>query len=102
MTPYEQPGRPTDQPMQSNRPAGGADRIPPGGGQQGAVQQMPPVSEMSVSTPTVRWITIDHPRDQVTLGEDDYVLQSVFNHQRDAWEVLVLVQPRESDEEEEE
>jgi hypothetical protein len=63
--------------------------------------QPQPISEMSVSTPTLRWVSIDHPGTQIPLGPDDYVLDSVYNHQVDAWEVLVLVQPAEEPDEDE-
>jgi hypothetical protein len=65
-------------------------------------RQRQPISEMMVSTPTLRRVSIDHPQAQIPLGPDDYVLDSVYNHQIDTWEVLVLVQPREEEEGEEE
>lgn len=61
------------------------------------VQEPQPISEMTVSTPTLRWVSIDHPAAQVPLGPDDYVLNSVYNPQLDAWEVLVIVQPRDEE-----
>lgn len=101
MAPYNQPGRPAGQ-QQSSQPMGHGEGAPPGSGYQSTVQQAPPVSQMDVPTPTLRWISIGHPQEQIPIGEDDYVLQSVFNHQIDAWEILVLVQPEEGDEDEEE
>jgi hypothetical protein len=65
--------------------------------QQSGAQQAPPISEMSVSSPTLRWVSIGHPQDAVPLGPDDYVLDSVFHPQMNTWEVLVLVQPREDE-----
>lgn len=55
-------------------------------------------AEMDVSTPTLRWISLTDPQDTVALGEQDYVLDSVFNMQYGSWEVLVLVQPTETEE----
>lgn len=102
MAPHDQPGRPAGQPAQSSRPIEQTGGATPGSGQHGAVQQAPPVSEMTVSTPTLRWISIGHPQEQVPIGENDYVIESVFNPQMDSWEVLVLLQPGETDEDEDE
>lgn len=66
--------------------------------QQGVPEPMT-VEEMTVATPTLRRISMDQPNEQLPVGEDDYVLDSVYNHQIDAWEVLVLVQPPRTDEE---
>lgn len=55
-------------------------------------------AEMDVSTPTLRWVSLADPQDTVDLGEQDYVLDSVFNMQYGIWEVLVLVQPTETEE----
>lgn len=60
-------------------------------------QQPAPISEMSPSTPTLRWASIGDPSEQIALGDDDYVLDSYFNPQFGRWEVLVIVQPREDD-----
>ena len=59
-----------------------------------------PIGEMSVDSPTLRWVSIDRPGASVPIGSDDYVLESVFNPGIDAWEVLVLVEPRETEEDE--
>jgi hypothetical protein len=80
---------------------GGVQQAPPAGGQQqapapgGRVQQPQRISEMDVSTPTLRWVTVSGPMDQVPLGVDDYVIDSVYDPQAAAWSVLVLVQPGE-------
>lgn len=76
-----------------------------GGGQQnpaqtGGGQQPQPIAEMTVSTPTLQRVTMDHPQMQLPLGPDDHVLNTVYNPQIDAWEVLVIVQPDEEDDEE--
>lgn len=55
-----------------------------------------------MSTPTLRWVSIETLQDQVPIGPDDYVLNSFYNQQIDAWEALVVVQPRGDEEEEEE
>lgn len=57
-----------------------------------------PVRE-ELDTPCLEWITIEHPDDVYVLREDDYVLDSYFNPEFDAWEALVLLKPqREEDE----
>jgi len=61
-----------------------------------------PIGEMSVDSPTLRWVSIERPGASVPIGPDDYVLESVFNPGIDAWEVLVLVEPREAEEDEDE
>jgi hypothetical protein len=53
---------------------------------------------MSVSTPTLRWVTVGSLQEQVAIGQDDHVLDSVFDPQRGVWSVLVLVQPTEQSE----
>lgn len=60
------------------------------------------IEEMDVSSPTLRWISIDHPKTEIPIGEDDRVLESIFNLEYDTWELLVLVQPTEGDEESDE
>jgi len=54
-----------------------------------------------VSTPTLLRVTLGRPGEEIPLGPDDYVLDSVYNYQLDAWEALVIVQPREADDEDE-
>ncbi|MFC7177070.1 hypothetical protein [Halosegnis marinus] len=56
-----------------------------------------PVAEMSVSTPTLRRVSMNYPNEQLPLGENDYVLESVYNPQLDAWEALVLVRPEDDE-----
>lgn len=102
MPPYNQPTRQTEQPMHGGPPSGQPEGPPPEGGPPPGVQQPQPISEMTVSTPTLRWISIGHPGEQIPIGPDDYVLDSVYNHQIDAWEVLVIVQPREAEADEKE
>jgi hypothetical protein len=114
MNPYNQQGRQTDQPTQGGRPTQRTQKHgqPPmqGGHSQPETMQPPgtereapagptPIGEMAVDSPTLRWACIEHPEEAVEIGPDDYVLESVFNPGRDAWEVLVLVQPREDEEE---
>lgn len=53
-----------------------------------------------MSTPTLRRVSIGGPGEQVPLGEDDYVLDSYYDPQRDAWTVLVLVQPTDPEDDE--
>jgi hypothetical protein len=81
MNPDNPVGRQVEQQAQG-RPPGGA-------------REPDPISEMTVSTPTLLWISMDRPLEQIPLGPDDHVLDSNFNHQIDAWEVLVIVQPDE-------
>lgn len=54
-----------------------------------------------MATPTLRWVSIGHPSEQVPIGPDDYVLDSLYNYQIDAWEVLVIVQPDDADDRDE-
>lgn len=101
MDPYNQPGRPAQQPMQGH-PSQGQPASPAQTGSPPQSAQQQPLSQTSVSTPTLRWVSIDAPEMPVSLGPKDYVLESVYNHQLDAWEVLVLVRPDESEDEEDE
>ncbi|NHN42734.1 hypothetical protein G9C85_13995 [Halorubellus sp. JP-L1] len=87
------------QPMQGSQ--GRRETLQPPGTQQQAAPQTTPIEEMDVDSPTLRWVSIEHPQDAVPIGPDDYVLESVFNPGIDAWEALVLVQPRESEDEDE-
>lgn len=93
MNPYDQRG--TGQPQGRAQPTGSAEPEvpPPGSGYPQGAQQRGPVSEMAVETPTLRWVSIGHPAEDVPIGPDDYVLDSVYNPGTDAWEVLVIVQP---------
>jgi hypothetical protein len=59
-----------------------------------------PIPEMGVDSPTLRWVSIQHPQEPAAIGEDDYVLDSFFNPQYNTWEVLVLVEPDEEQSEE--
>lgn len=104
MYPNDQPQRQIEQSPQGTNPQGSGmpPEVHPESGGQATVGQRKPISEMSVSTPTLRWISIPHPQEQVPIGTDDYVLDSSYNPSMDAWEVLVLIQPDETDEEEEE
>lgn len=96
MTSYDQP---PDQPAYS-----GQEMTEPGayGGSAQPTEQLPPISEMSVSTPTLQWVSIGHPQEQIPIGPDDYVLSCEFNHNMDAWEVLIIVQPTEAEEDDDE
>ena len=86
------------QPTQGGPPTQGqSEPLQPPGPQQQAAAQPTPIGEMDVDSPTLRWVSIEHPQDAVPIGPDDYVLESVFNPGIDAWEVLVLVQPREGE-----
>lgn len=64
-------------------------------GQSTQTQQPAPVFEMDVTSPTLRWVSIQHPQQPIPIGDDDYVLDSFFNVQYNTWEVLVLVEPGE-------
>lgn len=72
---------------------GGGDAPPAGAWPAGRPPEPQPVPELAVSTPTLLRLTIGHPADHVPIGGDDYVLDSTYNPQIDAWEVLVIVQP---------
>jgi hypothetical protein len=98
MEPYNQPGWQSEQSTQGGFQQGQSEQVPPAD----APVEEEPISEMVVSTPTLRWVSIDHPQTRIPLGPDDYVLDSVYNHQIDAWEVLVLVEPREQEASEDE
>lgn len=74
-------------------------RQPP---QQGGSQHLESVSEADEETPTLRWISIGHPQERTAIGEEDYVLDSFYNVEIDAWEVLVIVRPGDDDDEEDE
>lgn len=73
---------------------------PPGQGAQPGAQQAMPMEEGGVSTPTLRWVSLSDPQQAVALDTEDYVLDSYFNAQYGVWEVLVLVQPTEGEDEE--
>jgi len=59
------------------------------------------IEEFSVSTPTLRWVALETFGEQVPLGPNDHVLDSVYNHHVDAWQILVLLQPTEEEAKEE-
>lgn len=110
MPPHDQPTHTTGQPETSGQQAGQPGAAGQPAGQPGTAgqptaqpaQQPQPPGEMTVSRPTLRWVSISHPQQGVPLGEDDYVLESVFNPQYNTWEVLVLVQPTGEEDEEDE
>ena len=74
---------------------------PPEGGQPRGPPQPESISEMDVSAPTLQRVTIGHPQERVPIGPEDYVLNSIYNYQTNTWEILVLLQPRESEADEE-
>lgn len=94
MNPPNKPSRQIEQPTHSGPPP----QQQPAGPPPREVKQFQPIMEMEVSSPTLRRVSMDHLQDQLPIGPDDYVLNSVYNHQLDAWEVLVIVQPREDEE----
>lgn len=102
MDPPNYPGREREQMMQNDPQRRSRGRAPTGGTPQSEPQGAQPLSEMTVTTPTVCRVTMDHPQARLPIGPSDYVLNSVYDHQRDAWEVVVLVQPNEAEEEAEE
>lgn len=73
---------------------------PQGQQAQPGAQRAMPMEEGGVSTPTLRWVSLSDPQQAVALDTEDYVLDSFFNAQYGVWEVLVLVQPTEGEEEE--
>lgn len=92
--------RQTEQPAQGRAQQGPAGQggPPPQGEFGGTTQQVPEVSASRPTTPTLRWVSIEHRQDQVPIGPEDHVLNSVYNAQADAWDVLVVVQPGETEE----
>lgn len=52
-----------------------------------------------MDSPRLEWITMEHPDEVVVLGEQDYVLDSYFDPEFDAWEALVLLKPDEEPDE---
>lgn len=48
--------------------------------------------------PELRWIALEDPDQSFLLQEDDYILDSHFNPQFDVWEVLIRLEPDESEE----
>lgn len=83
--------------MQQQPPQAGV-----GTSQQQQPQQATRPSEREVTTPTLQWVTLSGPQDRIPLGEEDYVLESIFDMERGCWEVLVLLQPSEDEGEREE
>lgn len=55
-----------------------------------------------IDSPCLEWVTIDHPDEMYVLADDDYVLDTYFNPEYDAWEALVLLRPGEEDDEDDE
>ncbi|WP_255196168.1 hypothetical protein [Halorarius litoreus] len=96
MNPPNEPGHQVQQPMYNEPPQQQPEGVPPGG------QQYMPLSELQVSTPTLCRVSLDQPQEQLALGPDDHVLDSVYNYQLDTWEALVIVQPREDEDEDDE
>lgn len=113
MSPYDQPGGQPGQPVQGDQPVGQPGQPVQGGqpveqsaqmAQQGTAGAGQPgsagpqsVAEMSVSQPTLVWVSLTQPGDPLALGENDYVLNSVYSAGTDAWEALVLLRPEEGD-----
>ena len=79
-----------------------AQRDPPGemSGAPTQAQGPEPVTEMDVQSPTLRWVSLQHPQQPIPIGDSDYVLDSFFNVQFNTWEVLVLIEPAEDEEDE--
>lgn len=48
--------------------------------------------------PELSWIALEDPDQSFLLHEDDYILDSHFNPEFDIWEVLIRLEPAESDE----
>lgn len=89
--PYDAPGQPSGgQPSGYSPSQQGAQ-----GGQADPGYAQSTTAEMDVSLPTLRWISMQHPQQVEPLGEDDQVVNSVYNSQLNTWEVLVLVNPTE-------
>lgn len=104
MPPYDQrPERGARQPVQQPPRQGSQAGHPPGsqaghtpGGQSQEVERRQPPAAQDVQTPTLRLISVGR-REDVPLGPKDRVLDSTYDHQRDTWEALVVVLPRESE-----
>jgi hypothetical protein len=103
MSPYEQPTGQPGQPVQGGQPLEQSapttqQGTPATTGQSGTARPQS-IAEMSVSRPTLVWVSLTQPGEPLALGEDDYVLNSVYSAGTDAWEVLVLLRPNETAEE---
>lgn len=98
MSPYDQrPERGPRQPVQRPPQRGSQVGHPSGGRAQDVERRQPPAAQ-DVPTPTLRWISVGRHED-VPLGPKDRVLNSTYDPQRDTWEALVVVLPRESESE---
>lgn len=49
--------------------------------------------------PALQWLTVDEPACPVSVGAADRVIDCHFDPEFDAWEALVVVEPREAREE---
>lgn len=54
--------------------------------------------EEQITTPMLRWIRIVDPGQMMPIGENEEVLDTVYNGQYNAWEVLVRTPPEEAPE----
>lgn len=47
--------------------------------------------------PHMKWAVVESPEQSFKLEEDDHILDSYFNPEYNAWEVLILLEPAEED-----
>lgn len=60
------------------------------GGPQGFQPgQFTGAQEQRPTGPALRWVRLDNPMAMLPIGEDEEVLDTVYNPQFNAWEVLV-------------
>lgn len=51
------------------------------------------IVEMDITGPTLTWLELDQPKQTIPIGENDRVLDSRYNEEYDAWEILLVALP---------